>query len=101
MSHGILPVRRPAKVATMSFKLPLDAWCLMPAVVYAAGAFFTMVGRVPTVDPETSNYQFYEDEAASAKQAQKYDTQFRSLFTERIKQNRTSVFPNWTPGSPQ
>ncbi|GLC54508.1 hypothetical protein PLESTB_000874200 [Pleodorina starrii] len=83
------------------FKLPLDAYVLAIPIAYASFAFMGMCSRIPTVDPETSSVQYYDDEQMSAKAAQKYDNQFKQFFTSRIANHQVGVFRNWMEGSPQ
>eukprot|EP00201_Polytomella_parva_P024053 CAMPEP_0175038810 /NCGR_PEP_ID=MMETSP0052_2-20121109/110_1 /TAXON_ID=51329 ORGANISM="Polytomella parva, Strain SAG 63-3" /NCGR_SAMPLE_ID=MMETSP0052_2 /ASSEMBLY_ACC=CAM_ASM_000194 /LENGTH=86 /DNA_ID=CAMNT_0016300343 /DNA_START=109 /DNA_END=369 /DNA_ORIENTATION=- len=82
-------------VAFGGFRFPLDAKILAVPAFYCTAAFCVMVARIPIRDPEANpNSDFYDDEVTSTKIAQKYDTEFRSIFTERVKRMDTSVFNN-------
>ncbi|KAG2485401.1 hypothetical protein HYH03_015887 [Edaphochlamys debaryana] len=83
------------------FKTPADAYILAMPVAYACVAFCVLSVRPITSDPETSTFDYYNDESKSASVAQRYDNEYKTLFRSRVANHRTGVFTNWFEGTRQ
>ena len=78
------------------FKIPLDAWIVAVPMTYAVCAMTGLVIRVLSTDPEMSTLKRYEEESEEklGQEAMAWNDGIASIFKDRIKAGKVSVFKN-------